>query len=732
MTTELSRMLEEKILTAMWSEHCSYSHTRDLISMLPVQSTATVSAGENAGVIELENGVCVAFRMESHNHPSALEPFEGAATGVGGIVRDILAVGARPIALLNSLSFGLPRTDRVRHLVCGVVEGISQYGNSIGVPTVGGELNFHEGYAGNPLVNVMAVGLVNKRNIIQASTGQPGDRLICFGAPTGSDGLSGAEFASRALDDGVDDRSAVQISDPYTGKRLLEAVGEIADRRLVTAMQDLGAAGIVSAVSELAYRSKCGARIDLARLALREKLEPAEILLSETQERMIAAVPVANLKALEEICRRWELSCSDIGEVTGGADFDVLRDGEMLVTVALEKIFTPPAPSSSSPVSGAKRRPSHSKPSSAVGDFEEDFSRSFLEFIGSCHAASPRPVAEQFDATVGTRTVVKTLCGDAAVLAVESGDLGIAVSIDSSPLVAAVDPKLAAELSVVECLRNVACTGARPLAVTNCLNAASPEAREMMHEIELSFRGLDEACRKLNIPVTGGNVSLYNETAEAAILTTHVIGAVGVHGDISRSVPSSVSGGDVYLVRYGDSSGSPTLFNYFHSGTVFGVPVCPDYRGEIALWRFLEEFAATGKARAAHDVSKGGLAIALAELGLPFGAGFIGNLPLDCRHALEADSVSPRESLFGEAPGRVLVVIDPASSDALKAHTEKFALSSEKIGTLGGDDFNIDGLIKLPMNEIRSAWNGGIETIFSSIENHSSAANTAAEREPET
>jgi phosphoribosylformylglycinamidine synthase subunit PurL len=583
---------ELAVFSLLWSEHCGYKHSALLLKRLPSGGDRVLQGpGENAGVIDLGEGEAVAFKVESHNHPSAVEPFQGAATGVGGILRDIVAMGARPIALLDGLRFGEPG-----HAFDRAVAGIGVYGNSVGVPTVGGETVFDPAYAGNCLVNAMCVGLLPADRVTRATARTPGHLVVLYGATTGRDGIGGASvLASQELGEGAaEKRPSVQIGDPFTGKKLIEVSVELVERGLVESLQDCGAAGLASALAEMA-RDGAGVDVHLDRVPLREELEPWEIMISESQERMVAVVRPEFLDAVEEVCGRWELHCTPIGEVTDGGELRAFHGGETLGEIPAD-LLTEEAPRyrvEPTPRAAAEAEP----PAPAPG---------LLELLASSNVRSRRWIYERYDHLVGSRTVRRPGL-DAAVLRLRPSLRGLAVSLDGPGPDAGRAPRIAGALAVLEAARNVACAGGEPLGLTDCLNFGNPEKPEIAWELTEAIEGMALAAEALGVPVVSGNVSLYNETDGRGIPPTPVVGCVGLVPDV-RAVPGRWHAGDVVLVA-GTHDPEELL----------------DLRAEARLVEFLWRSAPL--LSLAHDVSDGGLRVALAEAALWSGIGAEIDLP---------------------------------------------------------------------------------------------------------
>jgi phosphoribosylformylglycinamidine synthase subunit PurL len=600
--------------------------------------------GENAGVIDLGEGEAVAFKVESHNHPSAVEPFQGAATGVGGILRDIVAMGARPVALLDGLRFGEPG-----HAFDRAVAGIGAYGNSVGVPTVGGEAVFDAAYADNCLVNAMCVGLLPSDRVTRAGARTPGHLVVLYGATTGRDGIGGASvLASQELGEGAaEKRPSVQIGDPFTGKKLIEVSVELVERGLVDSLQDCGAAGLASALAEMACDG-AGVDVHLDRVPLREELEPWEIMISESQERMVAVVRPAFLEAVEEVCARWELHCTPIGEVTDTGELRAFHHGETLAEIPAD-LLTEEAPRYR--VEPVPRAAAPEPPPAAAPDL--------LELLASPNIRSRSWIYERYDHLVGSRTVRRPGL-DAAVLRLRPSLRGLAVSLDGPGADAALAPRAAGALAVLEGARNVACAGGEPLGLTDCLNFGNPEKPEIAWELSEAVEGMALAAEALGVPVVSGNVSLYNETDGRAIPPTPVVGCVGLVPDV-RVVPSRWREGDVVLV----------------AGTAY--PTAPlDLRAEARLVEFL--WRAAPLLSLAHDVSEGGLAVALAEAALWSGVGAELDLPA-------------AGAWFGEVGGEAVIACAPEDVGRLGG------VPLRELGSVGGD-----ALLRIPLRDLGKAY----------------------------
>ena len=732
--------LELAMFSVMWSEHCSYKSSKPLLRTLPTAGAGVVAGpGENAGVISIGDGLAVAFKIESHNHPSAVEPYQGAATGVGGILRDIFTMGARPIAVLDALRFGDPSEPRTRHLVDGVVRGVGGYGNCVGVPTVGGELVFDPSYQGNPLVNVMAIGLLEERRLTLAAAPGPGNLVVLFGSATGRDGIGGASVLASATftHDDPSKRPSVQVGDPFAEKLLIEASLELIERGLVEGLQDLGAGGITCATSETADRAGTGMLVDLDAIPRREPgIEPFEVMISESQERMCAAVRPDRWADVREVCERWGLPVAIIGRVTADGDIVVVEggvDGDGRPLPSARELARIPAAALTSDAIVHLRvalAPTHRRGAPAPGvpavvsdslpERGMDPGAVLLALLGSPNLASRRIVYEQYDSTVGADTVAGPGHG-AAVLRVKGTSKALVASTDANHGVGRLDPWLGAAMSVAEATRNVSITGARPLGVTNCLNYGDPTRAEAFWQLSEGVRGLGDACRALGLPVTGGNVSLYNESPAGPIAPTPEIGVVGLIDDVARLVgPAFRHVGDA-LVLLGDTTPGLAASDYAElaGAALEDDPPSLDLAREAALQAFIREAIGRGLVVSAQDVSGGGLAVALAECAMWSGLG------AQVRLALTG---SPAVALFGESPSRLVVSCAPLHAPALELLARRYGLPVERIGSVGGEG---DGLViestgagpmgaaedrgsrvadalEVPLADLRHAWDHGL------------------------
>jgi phosphoribosylformylglycinamidine synthase len=665
---------ELAVFSLLWSEHCGYKHSALLLRRFPTEGKRVLQGpGENAGVLDLGEGEAVAFKVESHNHPSAVEPFQGAATGVGGILRDVIAMGARPVALLDGLRFGAPD-----HAFSRAVSGIGGYGNSVGVPTVGGECVFDEAYADNPLVNAMCVGLLPAERVTRAGATGVGNRIVLYGATTGRDGIGGASvLASQELSgEDEDKRPTVQVGDPFTGKKLIEASLELVEGGLVVSLQDLGAAGLASSLAEMAGKSGAGVDVHLDRVLLREPdLEPHEIMISESQERMVAIVEPARLGQVEAVCRKWELAYAAVGEVTSSGALRCLYESEVVGEIPA-RLLTEETPRYRVETRARElARPVRHPPIPADAD-------ALLALLAAPNLASRRPVFRRYDHLVGSRTVRRPGL-DAAVLRLRPSHRGLAVTLDGQGRLAALDPRAGGALAVLEAARNVACAGGLPLAITNCLNFGNPEKPEIAWELSEAIEGMAQACEALGIPVVSGNVSLYNETDGRAIHPTPVVGCVGLVEDV-RAIPGGWRQGDAVLLggtaelRLDGSEYQAQLL-----GGPAGRPPLPDLRTEVALVSAVARAASS--LTSAHDAAEGGPAVALAEAALFAGIGARIELPDDAA------------GWFGEGGGRVVVSCAPGKVERLDPALFR------RVGTVGGDQ-----ILGVPLAEARAAYEGGL------------------------
>ncbi len=752
-TTELG------IFSVMWSEHCSYKSSRVHLKTLPTTGRRVLQGpGENAGAVDIGDGLAAVFKIESHNHPSFIEPYQGAATGVGGIIRDIFTMGARPIALLNSLRFGSLDDPLVRRTMSGVVAGIAGYGNSIGIPTIGGEIGFDESYTGNPLVNVFCLGISRADEIIKGTASGAGNAVYYVGSKTGRDGIHGATMASAEFDEtSSEKRPAVQVGDPFMEKLLLEACLEVMKTDALVGIQDMGAAGLTCSTCEMGSRGGAGVEIDVALVPQRETgMTPYEIMLSESQERMLLVVKKGREAEVERIFDKWDLHAVCIGQVTTDGRMRVKDHGRIVAEIP-NGALTDDAP--------LYRRPM------AVPAYLRDVQRldaamlgrpapppdAFRRLIGSPNIASKRWVYRQYDHMVRTNTLVLPGMG-AGVVRVKGTTRALAMSVDCNARFVYLDPYTGAQLAVAEAARNVACAGALPIGATNCLNFGNPEKPDVMWQFARAVEGMGAACRALDIPITGGNVSLYNETDGRAVLPTPVVGVVGLieNADTVVSRAFRSAGDAVVLLGEGrDELGGSEYLKVVH-GLIRGVPPVLDLAREAALQRLLVGAIGSGVIRSAHDCAEGGLAVTLAEccfdagVGVevelpavggsteqdpPYARGSIGQDPLSGRGSTAPDPPSGRGSteqdpshaagwgeiaaLFGETASRVVVSTSADGVTALLTLAEAAGVPAARIGTVGGDRIRMSVAGRLvidePVADAERLWSTAIESSLESV-----------------
>jgi phosphoribosylformylglycinamidine synthase len=686
--------VELAMFSLLWSEHCAYKHSRKLLRRLPTEGERVVMGpGENAGAVDIGNGYAVAFKVESHNHPSAVEPFQGAATGVGGILRDVFALGARPIAILDSLRFGELDSLRSRHLLDGAVRGIGHYGNSIGVPNVGGEIYFEGPYEHNCLINAMCVGLAKNEEMVRAAAAGVGNAVVLMGASTGRDGIGGASvLASAELGEGDEaKRPTVQIGDPFEESKVLECCLELLEKGLLVSLQDLGAAGLTSSASEMASAGGLGIDVDVARVPLREAdMEPFEIMVSESQERMLGVVEPARVDEVLAVCEKWQTGAAEIGAVTDTGLVRVLRDGETVGEMPVAALVDD-CPLYDLEPAEPEGWIYGNRATLATDASPED---TLLALLASPSIASKRWAFEQYDSVVGSRTVRRPESADAAVLQIPEAGNAIAVSIDGNGRRVACDPHAGTIEAVLECAQNLACVGAEPLGLTNCLNFGNPEKPATAWQLDRSVSALAEACEALGVPVVGGNVSLYNEGPEGPIYPTPVVSMVGELPDPARTCGSA-------FVKEGDAIAllgpfAPTLAGSelakLRGELDSGLPQ-PDIAAVASACAAVRGAVRAGKLSSAHDISDGGLSCATAECAIAAGIG--------CRidlQPLRERGCSPEEALFGEAPGGFLLSGD---RDTLSA------LGATLIGEAGGSTIEVaagDRSFTVDVGTAKGAW----------------------------
>ena len=678
------------VFSALWSEHCGYKNSKPLLRTLPTKAPWVLQGpGENAGVIEIGDGHAIAFKIESHNHPSAVEPYEGAATGVGGILRDVFTMGARPIAVLDSLRFGNLNNPRVRYLFGGVVKGIGDYGNCVGIPNLGGEVYFDDAYEGNPLVNAMAIGHLKVEELIRGFASGVGNPIIAVGARTGRDGIHGATFASEELSEASDaKRPQVQVGDPFTEKLLLEASLELIRSGHIVGIQDMGAAGLASSSSEMAARAGTGVDIDTALMPVREQnMTPYEILLSESQERMLVVAHMGKEDEVKRILEKWELEAAVIGYVTDDGMYRVRENGVVVAEIPGEPLVN------ECPTYVREARESEDIQKLRAMDVAKlghsatakDPTTTLKKLLASPTIASKRWVYNQYDTSVRTNTVVGP-GGDAGVLRIRGTKMGVAATVDCNGRFVYLNPRRGAQIAVAEAARNIVCVGARPRAITNNLNFGNPLKPEVYFQLREAVAGMGEACAAFETPVTGGNVSLYNENPRGAIYPTPVVGMVGVLTDVENYVSAAFKNAGDIIILLGtntDELGGSEYLKVMHD-LVAGDAPSVDLTKERALQECMIEVAEARLAKSAHDCSEGGLAITLAESAIGAGNGIGIDVAL-------SDSVKEAAALlFGEATGRIVISCSMANKEQINAVANKHGVAVRAIGHVTSDGvFNI-------------------------------------------
>ena len=702
--------VELGLYSVMWSEHCSYKNSILEIKRLPRRGRRSlVEAGEeNAGVLDIGDGLAVCFKIESHNHPSAIEPYQGAATGVGGILRDVFTMGARPIAALNSLRFGPLTSARNRELMRGVVRGIADYGNCFGVPTVAGEIYFDPSYDENPLINAMAVGIVDTRKMARAAASGADNPVFVVGSATGRDGIHGATFASEDLsEESARRRPSVQIGDPFKEKLLLEATLELVESGVLVGIQDMGAAGIACSCTETAARGKSGIEFDVNRVSRREEgMNAYEVCLSESQERMLAVIEKGGEEVAQRILAKWDLHADRAGRVIEGDRYVVLENGQVVADVpAASLVLGGGAPQYRRPCA----RPAHLD---SLLTFDpshlpepDDFTLVLERLLTSPNIASKRWVYEQYDHTIGANTRVGGGRSDAAVVRVPGTRKGLAMCVDCNSRYVAVDPQRGAALAVMEAARNVACAGARPIGITNCLNFGNPLNPETYYFFHEAVTGIAEACKALDIPVTGGNVSFYNDTRGHPVLPTPVIGMVGLLEDVTRALTVAFKDeGDfvALLGSLGPDLGASEYLSVMH-GAFAGAPPRLDLEGEMRLINLLGDLSEMQLLKSAHDVSDGGLAVTLAEMCMAGGLGCVLTFPWKGR---------PVETLFAESSGCAVVSVDHGSWRAFRAAADEHGVPVQILGRVGGDLLAVNDWILAPVSHLAQVYENAIPDLM--------------------
>jgi phosphoribosylformylglycinamidine synthase II len=711
------------IVSALWSEHCSYKHSRPVLKTLPTSAPYVLQGpGENAGVISIGDGLAVAFKIESHNHPSAVEPYQGAATGVGGILRDVFTMGARPIAMLNSLRFGSLDDPHVRYLFAGVVKGIGDYGNCVGIPTVAGEIVFDPAYEKNPLVNAMCVGLLHEEDLIRAKAQGVGNPIMAVGARTGRDGIHGASFASEDLSEASDaKRPRIQVGDPFTEKLLLEASLELIKSGHIVAIQDMGAAGLTSSSAEMAERGDVGVTIDVTKVPTRESgMTPYEILLSESQERMLVVAKKGHEDSVREILTKWDLTAAVIGEVISEPVYRVTEGTRVVAEFPGSRLVTDCPVYSPGAREAADIIELRGVDPSVISELaeEKDHCWTLEQLLSSPTIASKTWAYRQYDSTVRTNTVIGP-GGDAAVLRIRGTNKAIALKTDCNGRYVYLEPRTGGRIAVAEAARNVACTGARPMAITNCLNFGNPTRPEVFFQFSEAVAGMGEACRALGTPVTGGNVSFYNESPTSAVYPTPVIGMVGLIDDLAQVTRSSFQhDGDAILLlgEMGGELGGSEYLATIH-GEVAGAPPRCDLQREKAVIDALLESIQSGAVSSAHDCSDGGLAVTLAEC-------CIANL--DCQSGAEIDlsrftQFPDRGILFGETQARI--VISTAAPERVMEIAQRHGVPCAQIGRVRRHSDMLEitlpkSSLRAPLSRLSTAYHETIPSIMSRTPEH--------------
>ncbi|MEK6747264.1 MAG: phosphoribosylformylglycinamidine synthase subunit PurL [Pseudomonadota bacterium] len=684
-------MVELGIFSVMWSEHCSYKTTRKWLKELPTTAPWVICGpGENAGVIDIGDGQAAIFKMESHNHPSYIEPYQGAATGVGGILRDVFTMGARPIANMNALRFGSPDHPKTKHLLSGVVAGIGGYGNCVGVPTVGGECNFHSSYNGNILVNAMTVGIAATDKIFYSAAGGVGNSVVYVGSKTGRDGIHGATMASAEFgEDSEEKRPTVQVGDPFTEKLLIEACLELMQTDTILAIQDMGAAGLTSSSLEMAGKGGTGIELELDKVPMREiGMTPYEIMLSESQERMLMVIKPEKEHIARAVFEKWELAFATIGKITDTGNIVLKMHGEVVADMPIAPVSTD-AP--------MYDRPYEIKRDSGFGIRDSDLSsetrntkhESLLKLLSCPDLASKRWIYEQYDGMVGNDTIAKS-GGDAAVVRVHGTNKALAITTDCTPRYCYADPIEGGKQAVAETWRNITAVGATPLAITNCLNFGNPQKPEIMGQIVGCLQGMGEACRALDYPIISGNVSLYNETNGSAIQPTPAIGGVGILRDLSKRVGNAFVAVDEDIIVIGETKGHLGASLYLREilGREEGAPPPVDLKAEKANGDFVRSLIQNGKLTACHDISDGGLLVAIAEM--------------TYRNGVGADITANGDAGFWFGEDQARYIITAKNSAEILKSAKSYDIPATVIGKTKTGELNVAGN-SIKISELKSA-----------------------------
>ena len=683
------------IFSVMWSEHCSYKTTRKHLGTLPTEAPHVICGpGENAGIINIGDNQAIIFKMESHNHPSYIEPYQGAATGVGGILRDVFTMGARPIALMNALRFGSPEHHKTRHLVNGVVEGIAGYGNCVGVPTVGGETQFHSSYDGNILVNAMAVGLARADNIFYSAAAGIGNPVVYVGSKTGRDGIHGATMASAEFDDNsAENRPTVQVGDPFTEKLLIEACLELMEEDAIIAIQDMGAAGLTSSSLEMADKGGCGIELELDKVPMREDgMTPYDLMLSESQERMLMVLKPEKQHIAERIFNKWELNIATIGTLTDTGRLVLKWHGDIAADIPVAPL------ADEAPIYD---RPHVATPAKAAitETAEASLEESLKTLLASPEIASKRWIYEQYDHMVMNDTIARP-GGDAAIVRVHGTNKGVAITTDCTPRYCYADPVEGGKQAVAETWRNLISVGAKPMAITNCLNFGNPERPEIMGQLVGGIDGIRQACLRLDYPVVSGNVSLYNETNGTGIHPTPAIGGVGLLENLDSAIGAQISANDLTLFVVGETKGQLGTSLYLREieGREEGAPPSVDLDDEYDNGQFVSKMIGERRIAACHDISDGGLLVSLTEMCLSNGIGASITLP---------EGVNEVSYAFGEDQARYILAVAPEHEQAIRDAAKEADVALTEIGTSGGTELAVEGKLSLEISELRElneAW----------------------------
>ena len=683
----IPNILELGIFSVMWSEHCSYKSTKKWLKTLPTKSKKVICGpGENAGIIDIGGKDAIVFKMESHNHPSFIEPYQGAATGVGGIMRDVFTMGARPIANLNSLRFGDPKNKKTKNLLRGVVKGIGDYGNCVGIPTVGGECFFHESYNNNILVNAMCVGLVDKKKIFYSTAKGIGNPVIYVGSKTGRDGIHGATMASAEFtDDSTNNRPQVQVGDPFMEKLLLESCLELMSHDAIIAIQDMGAAGLTSSSFEMASKGNCGVKLFLEKVPCREEsMTPYEMMLSETQERMLLIVKPNKKKLTFKVFKKWGLDAVEIGKLTNTGTMELYMKKKLVGSLPI-KPLAESAPEYDRPSKKKNEITTHKK----IG--EKNLKRTLIKILSSPNHSSKKWIFQQYDSSVMGDTILSSEKSDAAVIRVHGTQKAVAITCDCNPIYCKSDPKIGAEIAVAESWRNLISTGASPIAITDNLNFGNPEKKEIMHEIKQAIKGIKNACERLDYPVVSGNVSLYNETNKISIMPTPVIGGVGLIEKLENAKGFKMKeNANIFLVGKTKGHLELSLFHQIYNVSQ-GTPPKVDFKKESENGKFVKTLITKTKGViGCHDLSEGGIGLCLAELCMSNNMGVKINIPKKFHS-------NPEKWIFGEDQSRYILIIEE------KFDMKKFlnkGIDVNKIGIVKGTCLEFTNCFEIPVKNL--------------------------------